>query len=164
MYNTSMKNKKRTYFHTSKEAYNDIEEKKIKDLYKLMSLKRFSKYAVAQLVRDSQYQPTLVSAVFRSFVIPIEVLDKEELALAELCYSIGQSLLMEKLHKLALIDNKAYNTLKLFAELKGMIQANKDTSDELVAQLKISLDNTRNPEPKSTNKSTEKAEPLKLVM
>ena len=157
-----METKKTESFNSEDSFFKDIDSKKTKKIYKQMTMERFDKYAVAQFVRDSQYQPTVESALLRSFGLELEDLTDTEQKLAHKLFQLGQSLYLERLYKLVIINDKAHPVLKLVAEIKGFVKSENNIG-ELSATLNIGVDNTQNEEPKLATGETIKSEPLKLV-
>jgi len=117
----------------------------IQKQYHHLAHKRITPTAFAELVAKGQYAATFRQAVLVCFHTNPDYLTKKENKVARLAYDIGQALYMMKINQLVLTNDRAHQTLKVIAELKGLFKAQEKETKDIQTNLTISLDtNTQN--------------------
>ena len=129
--------------------------KVIQQQFKLIAHKRIDKKAIAELVSKGRYSPTLDDALLLCFAVSTKhkkhtkqkqkPITKKEIKAAQIAYDMGQAIYLAKIHRLVLQSDRAYATLKVIAEIKGLIanknkSTNQDNQKSHQTNLNISLD------------------------
>lgn len=119
--------------------FDRIRHTAIKRAFKSLAVGRFTKEAVAQFIADSEFTVDFKMAVLNTFYVEYKTLNKKEKKAIRTAFSIAESNYLSRLHKLVITDDKAHASLKVIAEIKGMIKKEAPVPVSPNAGLKITL-------------------------
>ncbi len=163
----------KTFCTDTSEAWFELDNKQIKQAYKDLSKQaqtknkppsRLTKQAIAQLIDQGRFATSYQHAIMASFRKDPSTLTKKEKKVAKLCYHISQSDFMEILNRMILVNDRAYATLKVIAEIRGLINTTHDLAQNTGAKLNINLSQlpTKQPPEKAVEVSAAQTPALSL--
>ena len=117
----SEKANKYASLHLSKKTYKKLKGKKTRLAIRRLATQRLTKYAVAELLSCGRFATSLESAIAHTFKVPLSTLTKKERKRADVIYKIAQADFMSILHQLVLHNDRAHATLKIIAQIRGLI-------------------------------------------
>lgn len=152
--------------YTNPKYYHSVKQTKLLKHFKRLATGRFCKRSVAQMLLQGEFCTSYKHATLVCFCLQPSELTEEEQSATKLVYDMSQGNLMARFTRMLLADSRSANSMKVIAEMKGMINNLADDADERNRTLNINFttDGKKEEDEAPTVTNKERKPPLRLAV